>query len=154
MCDGLIGGNSLTIKEQASLKKKWKLLGSGLSTARMAMRFLGWLPQLKFFLEKIELVINGQFDAKKESILAYMVQGFSLLSGIFDNLVYLNRIKVRPYTTAWQKTWCDFLASFNCLGFLICVILEKLLSIYHSSKRLYIETLNKIDKNIVFESKS
>ena len=74
---------------------------------------------------------------KKESPLKWVMNFVDLCSGILDNLVYLNRIKFRPYSTKWQEKWVDWLGSAASLSFVILSILEKIIAVYREAIQKY-----------------
>ena len=64
-----------------------------------------------------------------------------LCSGIFDNLCYLNRIKLKPYSNKWQEKWVDYLSSACALTFVVLSIIEKLIAVYREATQKYNDVL-------------
>ena len=63
-----------------------------------------------------------------------------LCSGIFDNLCFLNRIKLRPYKTKWEVKWVDWFGSAFALTFVLLSILEKIIAVYREAIQKFNDT--------------
>jgi hypothetical protein len=83
------------LKESKDLKNRWKKLGSAISTARMVTRIGDFIDKFKFFYFKISKFKN--LDLKQESILKWICTLADMISGIFDNWVFLARIGIVKY---------------------------------------------------------
>lgn len=101
MADGVIGGNLLSADQDEVLRLKWKKLGSCFSTARMTLRFGDFIYEIKFFVSKFKDACKGKLRLKDESFLDWTIQFFDLIGGICDNWVFLDKIKVMPFTARW-----------------------------------------------------
>ena len=76
------------------------------------------------------MINSGKISITDESPLKWVMNFVDLWSGIFDNLCFLNRIKLRPYKTKWELKWVDWFGSAFALTFVLLSIVEKLIAVY------------------------
>ena len=63
--EGLIGGGKLNDQQRKDFKQRWKILGSSISTSRMATRFGEFIYSASYFIKEYkaikQAVANGTF---------------------------------------------------------------------------------------------
>ena len=65
------------------------------------------------------------------------MQLVDIFSGIFDNWVYLKRIRVINFYNKWQEAWVDWLSSLATFSFIILQIIEKIMEAYITAMNKY-----------------
>jgi hypothetical protein len=123
------------------MKLKWKAAGSNISTCRMLTRMAGFNVNLMYFVGKLVAYTKGNLKLKSESKIEWLINVIDFWSGIFDNLVYFNRVNLRKWTTKWQELWIDWLSSACCVAVILLSMVQKFLKIYYKS----IKDLNSVE---------
>ena len=147
--NNLIGGpKELTDDQTKELKVRWKKLGSAFSTVRMTTRFGEFLDQARFFLERINSLLQGKTTLRDESKLKWVMNFMDFWGGVTDNWVYLERIDLIKYSSEWQGDWVDYLSSWFTVVFILLSMYDKLRNIYRDALKKLKEAMKSSDPNI------
>ena len=102
-----------------------------------------FLQLARYFIDKFDKILKGQYGlrqlASKHELLTWLCKIFDILSEFFDNWYYWNRIGMLEWSNAWQKKWVDWLSSFFSFSFIVLSIIEKVVSIYKSAAKKYMQ---------------
>jgi len=88
-----------TKEEVLTWFKRFKVMGSALSTSRMALRLCGGIENLNFFLKQIRNYLQKK---KLDSTFNIVNKAFYFWSAFFDNWYYLTRIGTLKFSSPEQ----------------------------------------------------